>query len=180
MEGFSKEIWAQLFPAEKEFVPPVASPRDHTGSPTAHWTSPILRERAAYLRKLAHMGDGSASETLREYPQHRIMLSVRNRSGIAEVHQSFADWFFVLEGSATLVTGGTVDKAETIAPGEMRGASISNGNAQPLKAGDVVYVAAGLPHQFVLAGNQGVTSLVMKIEQNPSTLSTEAHPENKA
>jgi len=111
------------------------------------------------------MGDGSASETLRAYPQHHVMLSVRNRSGIAELHENFADWFFVLEGRATLVTGGTVVKAQTIGPGEIRGTSISGGQSQELKAGDVAYVAAGQPHQFLLTGNAGITSLVMKIDQ---------------
>lgn len=124
-----------------------------------------MLERVAYLRKLAKMGDGAASETLREYPQHRVMLSVRNRSGIAEVHASVADWFFVLEGRATLVTGGTVVQPEVIGPGEVRGLSLVGGHDQPLQAGDVVYVAAGQPHQFVLSGSSGITSLVMKIDQ---------------
>src|ERR1039458_296185 len=155
MDGFSKEIWAQLFPAEKEVVLPVTSQRDHTESPVAHWTSAILLERAAYLRKLAKVSDGSASETLREYPQHRVMLSVRNRTGIAEVHESFADWFFVLEGRATLVTGGTVVKAEKVAPGEIRGVSIEGGDRQELKAGDVAYVAAGPSHHLPLTLNAG-------------------------
>jgi mannose-6-phosphate isomerase-like protein (cupin superfamily) len=170
MDGLSKEIWAQLFPAEKESVAPIASRRDHSQDPVAHWSSPILLERAAYLRKLAKMSDGAASETLREYPHHRVMLSVRSRSGIVEVHASVADWFFVLEGSATLVTGGTVIKPKILAPGEVRGLSLSGGNPQPLRAGDVVYVAAGQPHQFLLTGNAGITSLVMKIDQTEPDL----------
>ena len=86
-----------------------------------HWQPHILLERAAYLRKLARAGSGSASETLREYPQHAAMLSFRGRSGEAEVHEKFADVFYVLAGEATLVTGGTVVSARTEAPGETRG-----------------------------------------------------------
>ncbi len=171
MDNISRELWAQLFPAERESVAPAAARRDHTQDPAAHWTSPVLLERAAYLRKMAKMGDGSASETLRDYAQHRVMLSVRTRSGIAEVHAHVADWFFVLEGRGTLITGGMVVKPAVISPGEIRGLSLSGGHAQLLQAGDVAYVAAGQPHQFVLTGTAGITSLVMKIDQLPQAAS---------
>ena len=68
----------------------------------------ILLERAAYLRKLARAGNGSASEILREYPQHAAMLSFRIRDVQSEVHEGFADLFYVLEGRAMLLTGCTV------------------------------------------------------------------------
>ena len=44
-----------------------------------HWSPAILLERAAYLHKLAKHGDGSASETLKEYPQHCAMLRSEER-----------------------------------------------------------------------------------------------------
>src|ERR1700685_1346677 len=99
-------------------------------SPVDHWSQPVLLERAAYLRKLAKNGDGSASETLKEYPQHCTMLSFRSRDGEAEVHEKFADLFGVLAGRATLVTGGVVNRARTVAPGETRGVSIEGGARQ--------------------------------------------------
>ncbi len=96
----------------KEILKDVAleeiAPRAPKQNPVDHWSPAILLERAAYLKKLARFGDGSASETLREYPQHLAMLSFRSRDGDAEVHQNFADLFLVLAGTAALVTGGTV------------------------------------------------------------------------
>jgi hypothetical protein len=44
-----------------------------------HWPLVILLERAAYLRKLAALGDGTARETLKEYPKHSTMLCFRSR-----------------------------------------------------------------------------------------------------
>lgn len=131
--------------------------------PAQHWTPAVLLERAAYLRKLARAGNGSASETIGEYPQHKAMLSFRARSGEVEVHDEWADLFVVLAGMAALVVGGTVVEARVIAPGETRGDSIEGGIRQELRAGDVVHVPAGTPHQFLLAGDKTVTSLVMKI-----------------
>jgi mannose-6-phosphate isomerase-like protein (cupin superfamily) len=131
-----------------------------------HWTQPILLERAAYLRKLARAGDGQASETLREYPQHRIMLSFRSRNGEVEVHEKFADVFCVLAGAATLVTGGAVTGARLIAPGETRGDAIEGGASQNLRPADFVHIPAGTPHQFLVSSDQNVTCLVLKIQES--------------
>lgn len=147
---------------------PAPQPVRRTSSGPAdpdHWTQPVLLERAAYLRKLAAAGDGQASETLREYPQHRAMLSFRSRNGEVEVHEKWADLFYVMAGAATLVTGGRVCGARLIAPGETRGASIEGGAAQELRAGDLVHIPAGTPHQFLVSAEKTVTCFVMKIQE---------------
>ena len=131
-----------------------------------HWTSPVLLERGAYLRKLALAGSGEASETLREYPQHRVMLSFRSRNGEVEVHERFADVFVVLAGAATLVTGGSVAGARTVGPGETRGDSIEGGTQNVLRAGDILHVPAGTPHQFLVSSEKTVTCLVIKIQES--------------
>jgi mannose-6-phosphate isomerase-like protein (cupin superfamily) len=134
-------------------------------NPADHWSPAVLLERAAYLRKMAKHGSGSASETLKEYPQHVAMLSYRSRSGEVEVHERFADLFCVLAGSATLMTGGVVEGARVVAPGETRGDSIGGGVEQRLRAGDVAHVPAGTPHQMLLTGDETITSLVMKVQE---------------
>ena len=167
MERLSKEILKELLPAEKEIVPPPATKPALHQNHLDHWSAAILLERAAYLRKLAKLGDGSASETLKEYPQHATMLLFRSRDGQAELHENFADIFHVLEGRATLLTGGKLTGAETIAPGEQRGVSIDGGTCQELRAGDTAHVPAGLPHQMLVSGDKSVTCMVVKIQENP-------------
>lgn len=169
MDDISKKIWNELLPPEREVVPraPRVRPRKDEPPHADHWPAPILLERAAYLRKLAKHGDGQASETLKEYPRHATMLSFRARNGAAELHERFADLFYVLDGRATLVTGGTVVGAQAIGPGEIRGTSIEGGIRQELRAGDVAHVPAGVPHQMLVSGDKTVTSFVVKIEQNP-------------
>lgn len=155
---------------EKEILKEVAlddvAPRRQRRGPMDHWAPQILLERAAYLRKMARAADGSASETLREYPRHAAMLSFRSRSGEVEVHGKFADLFCVLSGTATLVTGGSVIGARTVAPGETRGDTIEGGSRQELRAGDVAHVPAGTPHQMLLAGEKTVTCFVLKIQES--------------
>jgi len=159
MERIAKEILKDM--NLDEVAPKPRGPKN----PVDHWTPPLLLERAAILRKMAKHGDGSASETLREYPQHFAMLSFRSRSGEVEVHERFADLFVVLAGAATLVTGGTVTGARIIAPGETRGESIAGGTPQKLRPGDVAHVPAGTPHQMLLKGDETITSLVMKVQE---------------
>ena len=132
-----------------------------------HWTPAVLLERAVTLREFARQGDGAASETLREYPGHCAMLLFRSRDGAAEVHENFADVFYVLDGHATLVTSGAVAGAASIGPGEIRGSSVEGGRRQELRAGDVAHVPAGLPHQMLLRGEQTLTCLVMKVREKP-------------
>jgi mannose-6-phosphate isomerase-like protein (cupin superfamily) len=144
---------------------PQPGSKDVLGS-ADHWTPAILLERGRYLRELARVGSGEASETLREYPQHRIMLSFRSRNGEVEIHEKWADVFLVLSGSATLVTGGTVQGGRLIAPGETRGDSIERGIPQELRQGDVVHVPAGTPHQFLVSSDKTITSMVFKIQES--------------
>jgi mannose-6-phosphate isomerase-like protein (cupin superfamily) len=164
MDDFSKAILRELIPSEKIR----RGKGKHTPQEDAldHLAAPILLERAAYLRKLAKAGDGSASEVLKQYSQHAIHLLVRSRNGGAEVHAHFADLFFVLDGRAAMLTGGTVADARTIAPGEIRGTSVQGGSQQELRAGDVAHVPAKVPHQMLVSGEKFVTCLVVKIPQS--------------
>jgi len=54
----------------------------------------------------------------------------------------------VLDGSVTLVTGGTVVEPKAIGPGEIRGREISGGDTRTISKGDVIIVPAGTPHWF--------------------------------
>src|ERR1700742_458054 len=141
MDDFSKAILKELLPTEKLPTAPKGK-RDRRDDILDHLAAPILLERAAYLRKLAKLGEGSASEVLKEYPQHAIHLLVRSRNGGAELHERFADLFFVIDGRAALLTGGTISDAKTIAPGEIRGSAIHGGVQQELRAGDLAHVPA--------------------------------------
>ena len=51
----------------------------------------------------------------------RCTPAARDAPGIAEVHASDTDIFYVLDGTATLVTGGRTVDAKSTAPDEIRG-----------------------------------------------------------
>src|SRR3984957_4975669 len=130
-----------------------------------HWSTAELLERAQHLRDLAAKGDGSASETLEKYPHHYTMLAFRQHNGGGELHQNFADIFFILDGHASVLTGGSLVDQKSSAPGEIRGKSVEGGSRQELKAGDVVHIPAGMPHQTLVADGESVTYFVVKAEE---------------
>lgn len=90
----------------------------------------------------------SRGAPLFEGPAYKIHASRRTEPGQAEIHTRDTDVIYVLEGRATLVTGGEVVDGRTIAPEEIRGASIRGGNARTLTKGAVLAVPAGTPHWF--------------------------------
>ncbi len=80
--------------------------------------------------------------------RYMVHASRRDGAGQAEVHARDADIIYVLEGTATFVTGGTVLDPKPTAADELRGREIAGGETRQLEKGDVVIVPAGTPHWF--------------------------------
>ena len=68
--------------------------------------------------------------------------------GQVEVHEKETDIFYIVEGNATLVTGGTMTGGRQTGPGQMRGTDVQGGQTRRLKKGDLVVIPAGIPHWF--------------------------------
>ena len=54
----------------------------------------------------------------------------------------------VVEGTATVVTGGTLVGPRRIAAGELRAAAVEGGKTHVLAEGDVLAIPSGVAHQF--------------------------------
>jgi glc operon protein GlcG len=79
---------------------------------------------------------------------YMVHASRREKPGQVEVHVLDTDVIYVQNGSATLVTGGTMVGGKTIEPNEVRGDSISGGETRTIARGDVITVPNGTPHWF--------------------------------
>lgn len=80
--------------------------------------------------------------------KYMVHASRREKPGMVEVHEQDADIIYVLDGTATLITGGTPVDPKTIAPGEIRAERVTGGEERHLARGDVLIVPAGTPHWF--------------------------------
>lgn len=89
-----------------------------------------------------------AGMPLIERAEYKVHASRRDAPGMAEVHARDTDIIYVLEGSATLVTGGDVVGGKITAADEIRGTSIKGGELQRLAKGDVLIVPRGVAHWF--------------------------------
>ena len=96
----------------------------------------------AAFAKGAVLFDGAGD---RNYMVH---ASRRDSAGLAEVHAKDTDIIYVLDGTATVVTGGSVVDGKQTAADEVRGARIDNGERRKLVKGDVMIVPNGTPHWF--------------------------------
>jgi glc operon protein GlcG len=79
---------------------------------------------------------------------YMVHASRRDSAGLAEVHAKDTDIIYVLGGTATIVTGGSVIDGKETAADEVRGTRIDNGDRRLLAKGDVMIVPNGIPHWF--------------------------------
>ena len=77
-----------------------------------------------------------------------VILANRRGAGEVEVHEQTNHIFIIVEGEATLVTGGTLVGAKDTAPGQIRAASSQGGQMHHLTKGDVITIPAKTPHWF--------------------------------
>ena len=107
-----------------------------------------------------------AAVPLATAPEYRVLGIRRGASGEAELHEKEIDVWYVLEGGGTLMTGGTLSDPKTTAPGEVRGSGIKGGETRAVGKGDVVTIAAGIPH-WMSKLDAPMQYLVVKVTAKP-------------
>jgi mannose-6-phosphate isomerase-like protein (cupin superfamily) len=106
----------------------------------------------------------AASVTIADYPNELFMVAHREADGVPELHETQADVLVIQSGSATLLVGGSLEGANTVAPHEMRNGVIKNAARVKLSAGDVAHIPANTPHQLVLDGAKEFNYFVVKVK----------------
>jgi mannose-6-phosphate isomerase-like protein (cupin superfamily) len=118
---------------------------------------------AALLAKAkADHKDGQATviENILRLAPYSANLEYRTSVGPAAVHEREAEMFYVLDGSATLVTGGKLANEKRTNAENLTGTGIEGGTAQAVSKGDVVIVPENTPHWFsAIAGSVVLMSL---------------------
>ena len=151
-------ILASALIAPAPLVPAQSAVVDHT-------TQAQLLDKEKELKQAAASGNGSASVKISDYPNHYTMLSYRSKTGGGEVHQNFADIFYIVHGDASLLTGGKLVNPTTASAGELRGPSVEGGSEAPLHQGDFVHIPANVPHQLIIPDGQDFYYFVIKVRE---------------
>jgi mannose-6-phosphate isomerase-like protein (cupin superfamily) len=130
----------------------------------------IFRTRAAETDGVAYFGHEKVGTALAKggillTRSSYIVEGVhRDKAGQAEVHDKETDVIYIVDGTATFVTGGTMIGGKDTRPGQHLGTNIEGGEAHELSKGDVVVVPAGTPHWFKTVPTQ-VSYFVVKVVQ---------------
>jgi glc operon protein GlcG len=83
---------------------------------------------------------------------YMVNTSRRDTRGQAEIHRLDTDIIYVVDGTATFVTGGTAIEPKEIESNEIRGSRIDGGETRQLSKGDVIIVPNNTPHWFKEVG----------------------------
>jgi uncharacterized RmlC-like cupin family protein len=124
------------------------------------WSSAEIK---AMAEKMAAKKEKVGTESLVVYGNYQMSVAYRNASGEAELHQTKNDIFYIVSGSCTLVTGGTIPNSRTTQSNEIRGPAVSGGTKHKLGPGDFLTIPAGIPHQMLLDAGAEITYAVVKV-----------------
>jgi glc operon protein GlcG len=102
------------------------------------------------------------SASLHKQSDLLVMGSHRLGPGHVELHEKETDVFYVVEGEATLITGGKMLGSKVSSPGQRIGTEIQGGQAYHLTKGDVIVIPAGIPHWFKEVPNS-ISYFVVKV-----------------
>ena len=91
---------------------------------------------------------GNEEHMMHASRNYMVHASRREAAGMAEIHEWDTDIIYVLDGTATFVTGGTAVETKPTGPGEIRGKEIQGGESRRIVKGDVIIVPNGVPHWF--------------------------------
>jgi mannose-6-phosphate isomerase-like protein (cupin superfamily) len=95
---------------------------------------------------------------------HRINIVRRTKAAGPVAHEGFAELHHIIDGSGTLVTGGTIVRPTGGGRGAA-GATIQNGISRHVTKGDVVLVPSGMPHWYKDLDGQMITYLEVRWEE---------------
>ena len=86
----------------------------------------------------------------------------KRENDLFEVHDASDDIYYVLEGTATLMLGGTLTEPNEISTGEWRSKSASGGQEVRIQKGDLIVVPRGTSHQRTVTG-KGFSMILIKV-----------------
>ncbi len=106
----------------------------------------------------AERKDGQAAVNKRalSLPPYSTTIEYRPGTAPASMHDTVAELVYVVEGAATLVTGGTLVGQTAGNGGNWSGTSIAGGSSRPIAKGDWIIVPQKTPHQFNVPSGSAV------------------------
>lgn len=111
-------------------------------------------------------GQAIVSEPILRLAPYNVNLEYRPQAGTAAVHIKEAELFYVIDGSATMTTGGKLVDGKQNGD-NITGPSIEGGKSQKMSKGDFLFVPENTPH-WVSAVDGSVTFMTLHVPRTDS------------
>jgi mannose-6-phosphate isomerase-like protein (cupin superfamily) len=85
-------------------------------------------------------------ERVLQLAPYNANLEYRASVGLAAVHEKEAELMYVVDGSGTIVTGGTLLNPTRTNPANLTGSAIDGGAQQKIAKGDFIFIPENTPH----------------------------------
>jgi mannose-6-phosphate isomerase-like protein (cupin superfamily) len=93
-------------------------------------------------------GQANVTERILQLAPYNANLEYRASVGPAAVHEKEAELFYVIEGTATMITGGKLVGETRTNAENLSGTGIEGGKSQAVAKGDFIIVPENTPHWF--------------------------------
>ncbi len=110
--------------------------------------APGLANGAEFFASEAVRAKFATGGLLLDAGAYKLDAGRRQAPGEVEYHAHTVDVMHIVEGTATVVTGGEMLGVRSSGDGELRADAVTGGHPHELSSGDVLAVPAGVPHQF--------------------------------
>jgi mannose-6-phosphate isomerase-like protein (cupin superfamily) len=93
-------------------------------------------------------GQAVVAQPIVQLAPYNATLEYRAAVGTASVHEREAELFYVIDGSATMITGGKLVNESRTNPANLTGSAVEGGTSRHLAKGDFIIVPENTPHWF--------------------------------
>lgn len=142
-------IFVAAIALAKQPAPQPAPQPQATAKPTKTFTSAAdLAALVAKAKSERKEGQPTVAEPMLELGGYDGHLEYRAAVGNAAVHENEAELFYVIDGSATLTTGGKLVNEKRTDAANLSGSAIEGGTPRKISKGDWILVPQNTPHWF--------------------------------
>jgi mannose-6-phosphate isomerase-like protein (cupin superfamily) len=116
--------------------------------PKIYSSSADVQAMIAKAKSNRKEGQAIVTDRILQLAPYSANLEYRGSVGPAAVHEKEAELFYVIDGSATLMTGGKLTNESRTNAENLTGSGIEGGTSRNISKGDFVIVPENTPHWF--------------------------------
>ena len=123
-------------------------PQQRDMTPKTYTSASDVTALIAKAKSERKEGQANVTERILMLAPYGANLEYRASIGPAAIHEHDAEFMYVIDGSATMVTGGKLVDEKRTNPANLSGTGIEGGTSQHVSKGDFIVVPENTAHWF--------------------------------